>query len=138
MKIDVAELSVAFADCFYRPEEIPEEGKIPDGAVLVEGILAKFGFHPERLQNHSAQVEKWLLALPHEFRKNEGGGYSFLAACNDDTGLQWGEHRDMDKLFCLGMALGLVRCLMPREMWSVLPGGMPYYAIDLPRDPATN
>jgi hypothetical protein len=35
----------------------------------------------------------------------------------------------MEGLFCLGMAIGKVECLMPRKMWTILPGGMPYYLV---------
>jgi len=35
----------------------------------------------------------------------------------------------MEALFCLGMGIGRIRSLMPRELWKTLPGGMPYYAI---------
>jgi hypothetical protein len=37
----------------------------------------------------------------------------------------------MDKLFSMGIAVGLVKAYFPRRMWSILPGGMPYYVVDL-------
>ena len=37
----------------------------------------------------------------------------------------------MEQLFVLGMGLGLVKYGLPRSMWNVLPGGMPYISIDL-------
>jgi hypothetical protein len=41
---------------------------------------------------------------------------------------QWtGEQRVTEALACLGEAVGVFKCLSPREMWSVLPGGVPYY-----------
>jgi len=36
----------------------------------------------------------------------------------------------MEKLFLLGLAIEKVKCLMPREVWPALPGGMPYYVIN--------
>jgi hypothetical protein len=37
----------------------------------------------------------------------------------------------MDKLFSMVIAVGLVKACFPRCMWSILPGGMPYYVVDL-------
>ena len=34
----------------------------------------------------------------------------------------------------LGMALGVVHYVMPREDWKILPGGMPYLVITKPKD----
>jgi len=36
----------------------------------------------------------------------------------------------LDELFQLGIAIGKVECLLPREMWPTLPGGMPYYVVN--------
>lgn len=130
MTINATALEAVFLDCLFKDEEIAD-GKPPEGAVLVEGVQGKFGFHPQRLESHREEVQAWLAALPHEFRAKEGGGWSFLNACMDEDGDQWGEHRNMEQLFCLGMGLGLAKCLMPRDMWSVLPGGMPYYSVDV-------
>ena len=58
-----------------------------------------------------------------------GGGWSFLQACVDKNGNHWGEHSNMEELFCLGIAIGKVESLLPRDMWKVLPGGVPYYVI---------
>jgi hypothetical protein len=35
----------------------------------------------------------------------------------------------MDELVCLGLAIGRIAFLMPREMWEMLPGGMPYIVV---------
>ena len=68
--------------------------------------------------------------LPASFQKESGGGMSFLKACEDSEGNQWtGLHKIMDQLFLLGQAAGLVKCLMPREVWGMLPGGVPYYVV---------
>jgi len=54
-----------------------------------------------------------------------------LNGCMDIHGNKWGEQIHVNELFCLGMGLGLVKCSLPREMWRVLPGGVPYFTIDL-------
>jgi len=99
------------------------------GAVIVEGIMSNFGFHPKRLEEKKAEIIALLNELPDSFHEGKGGGMSFLNACNDKTGRQWGEHRSMELLFVLGMAIGKVKLCLPRKMWTVLPGGMPYYAV---------
>jgi hypothetical protein len=130
--IEPEEVEAALVDCLYRPEEIDGDN-VPDGVVAVEGITSKYGFHPERLEGHRTQVAGWLSLLPKQFREEEGGGWSFLNACNQEGGTQWtGLHQRMEQLFCLGMGLGLVECQLPREVWPSLPGGVPYYAIRKP------
>lgn len=122
---DASKLEKIMGDCLFADNEDT------NSAILVEGIVNNFGFHPERLESHRAEVEKMLSELPIEFFPETGGGMSFLAACNDKYGRQWGEHRSMEALFALGIALGKVDLLIPKEMWSVFPGGMPYYVVRL-------
>lgn len=106
------------------------DGETIDIAVMVEGIVEKYAFHPQRLEAQRADVTRWLLLLPVEFRMSGGGGWSFLNACYQADGVLWtGFHYLMDQLFCLGIGLGLVQSLMPRDMWESLPGCMPYYAV---------
>lgn len=129
--IDSQQVNKTFQSCLFKEDELTGRD-IPRNAVLVEGIVNKFGFHKERLESTRPLVTEWLKQLPHQFHKNSGGGWSFLNACNLETGEQWtGLHRDMEQLFCLGIGLGLVKCQLSRDIWSALPGGMPYYVIDI-------
>ena len=129
--IDPEEVNKAFYDCLYRPEEATGD-KPPENAVTVEGILTKGDFNSRRLESHRERVVSWLKLLPTEFRKSGGGGWSFLQACNEADGYQWtGLHQRMEQLFMLGIALGAVEWCLPREMWSILPAGMPYVCVKL-------
>ncbi|KKN24866.1 hypothetical protein LCGC14_0890680 [marine sediment metagenome] len=129
--IDSEQLDATFRDCLFKDNEITN-GEIPEGAIIVEGIVNKFGFHPVRLTDKKQVVYEWLNALPHQFHKNSGGGWSFLNACQQENGIHWtGFHRSMEQLFCLGIGLGAVKCQLPREVWKALPGGVPYYVIDI-------
>jgi hypothetical protein len=103
-----------------------------DGAdgelVVVEGIVHKYSFQRTKIAEHAATIATMLAELPIEFRS----GWTFLNACDDRHGRQWtGEHRMMEALFALGIAAGKARWLMPREMWDVLPGGMPFVVVEL-------
>lgn len=113
-----------FMDCLFR------EGEDTSKHVKAEGIQMTIGFHPERLESHRIEIEAMLDELPDEFKESGGGGWSFLNACNDKHGNQWtGFHQRMEQLFQLGIGIGKVRCQFQKEMWSALPGGMPYYVV---------
>jgi hypothetical protein len=121
-----------FMDCLFNAEE--------DTAnfVKAEGIVINVGFHPGRLAAHKEQIAELLAELPAEFQESTGGGMSFLNACNDKYGQQWGEHQQMEQLFQLGVASGLAKCLLPRKFWPALPGGMPYYVVLKPLTAASS
>ena len=109
----------ALRECLFA------DGEDRNAAILVEGVVNKFGFHPTRLEARRELVSGWLAQLPRQF----SGGWSFLQACVTETGEQWGQHIDIEALLVLGQALGLVELCAPRSMWPLLPGGMPYYKI---------
>lgn len=114
-----------FLDCLLK------DGEDTNGSVKAEGITTNVGFHHDRLNSHKAEIEGMLDELPDEFKKSAGGSMSFLNACMDSHGNQWtGLHQRMEQLFLLGMAIGKVEAVLPREMWQMLPGGMPYYIIN--------
>ena len=129
MNLSSDNVQTIFMDCLYRDDEI-NGGAPPDGAILVEGIVGKYGLHPARINSHKDEIKTMLTELPSAFKEGSGGGWSFLNACMTESGKQWtDEHRIMEQLFVLGMASGLVKNLLPREIWGSLPGGVPYYMI---------
>lgn len=124
MALTAERVEAIFHDSLFRDDEEVV------GAVEVDGILNRFGFHPDRIAAHKPEVAAMLTELPDSFQQTGGGGMSFLNACIDKNDVQWtGLHQTMDHLFCLGMATNLVSCVLPRDMWSILPGGMPYYVV---------
>ena len=98
---------------------------------IVNGITQAFGFKPECIEEQRDNITSLLSQLPDEFHVGKGGGFSFLHACNDKDGNQWGEHRQMEALFCLGLATEQVTECLPRELWVALPGGVPYYQVNV-------
>jgi len=132
MRIDPQEVMEAFLDCLYKESELEFVEGAPEGTVVVEGVIATYGLHPIRLEEKRERVTGWLNALPKPFHKGVGGGWSFLNACNQEDGFQWtGLQERVEQLFCLGIGLGLVKCLLPRDVWASLPGGVPYYEINI-------
>ena len=114
----------AYKACLFN------DGEDTSNHIPVEGIMFSVGFHPGRLKMRTPEIAAMLRELPDEFKVDQGGGMSFLDACMDRNGRLWtGDHATMDKLFQMGVAVGIAKCLLPREMWEALPGGMPYYSV---------
>ena len=128
MKLTSKNVETIFIDCLFNKDEL-KDGNPPEDAVMVEGVINKFGFHPKRLESHWQEIRKLLMELPENFQSGKGGGWSFLNACMDKDGHQWGEHRNIEQLLALGIATKQVKIQLPRDMWKVLPGGMPYFCI---------
>ena len=107
-----------------------------DQAQVVEGIAHNVGFSPPRLEEHVEDIEDMLSQLPRQFNEgDEGGGWSFLNACNREDGVQWtGLHLQMEMLFLLGIGIGKVHWMLPRDVWRALPGGVPYVVIRTDRE----
>ena len=124
MELTTENVTNVFKKCLFNDNENISN------PIIAEGITAKFGFNQKRLNSHINDITDMLSQLPKEFQRDSGGGTSFLNACDNANGEQWtGLHEVMELLFMLGLATGNVQCLMPRDMWKVLPGGMPYYVV---------
>lgn len=113
-----------FLTCLYQDED-----KDRSNAIIVEGITMNFGFHPEHIEENKELIYSLLKELPDEFQMDIGGGWTFLNACNDKDGNLWGEHRNIEQLLALGIAIEKAKYLLPRDLWKALPGGMPYIGI---------
>ena len=124
MKLTSENVEMVFSDCLFGDDE-----DILD-PVKVEVILSKFEFHCGRIAKHREDIESMLDQLPDGFKQNSGGGWTFLNMCNDKDDNQWTDmHAVMEQLVALGLAINKVRFTMPRDMWPMLPGGMPYIII---------
>ncbi|MCU1496041.1 MAG: hypothetical protein JWO62_3805 [Acidimicrobiaceae bacterium] len=97
--------------------------------LLVEGITAAIGFHPDRLKSHKLEILELLHELPDSFQDKDGQGESFLKACTTKEGVLWGNPRQTEMLFILGLGAGVVKMQPPRSLWKILPGGVPYLAV---------
>lgn len=133
MKLTSENVQSVVLDCLYSDEEVAKIGHevLKEKAAVAEGITRIFGFDPERLKKHEKDIEEMLLQLPETFLKTKGGGWSFLNACIDKDGNQWGEHRSVEELMCLGLATKKVTIPMPKDMWGMFPGGVPYFTVEM-------
>lgn len=125
--INTKELQEVFLDCLFRENELVG-GKPVDGLeyVLCSGIVNSIGFHKERLQSHKKDIKSFLNNLNPKFSE----GLSFIEMPMDKDGNQWGEQRSAEQLMLLGYGLGYVSYPLPRNLWRVLPGGVPFVVID--------
>ena len=123
MELTTVKVSEILKDCLFKEDE--DQSK----AVIINGVVSNYGLHPDRLKNHILEIEKLLAELPDSFHEGKGGGMSFLNACMDRSGRQWGEHRNIEELVVLGLAVNKVKYCAARDMWAVFPGGMPYFVV---------
>lgn len=121
--IDAQKVRDLFTDSLFRDDEDHSE------FLPAKGLVTNVGFHPQRLESHEKEVHSLLLNLPESFQENSGGGYSFLAMPMDKNEEQWGEQRNAEELLLLGIALGWADIVIPRELWSAFPGGVPYIVV---------
>ena len=113
-------VSNAFIDCLFKEDEDTSN------CVKVPGLTSMYGFHPQRLEEKRELITAILAKLPSEFKE----GWSFLKLCITKDGEQWtGMHRVCEQLVVMAIGLGLMNYCMPREIWSFLPGGVPYIEI---------
>lgn len=119
-----------FLDCLFKDDEI-QGGQPPKDAVLIDGLTRKFGLHPGRLTSHTAELKEIIAQMPKEFFKGTGDGMSFLNLCMTKDGEQWAEHPTMEELVVMALGLKLASYVMPRSMWAILPGGVPYIVFEI-------
>ena len=93
----------------------------------VDSVMLKIGFDSAKLKENESDIIELLEQLPKEFKQSEGGGYSFLFGCMTQNNHQWGEQIRVDELVSLGLGIEKIEFLFPRDMWSILPGGVPYF-----------
>lgn len=88
--------------------------------------MNNFDLHPQRLEEQRELITALLTELPEEFKQ----GYTFLNLCTTKNGELWtGEHTVCEQLIVMAVGLDLMSYCFPREMWTVLPGGVPYVIV---------
>ena len=124
MKLNAENVTRIFEKCLAEKNLTTEK-------VCVKGILTIVEFDQEKLENHKSEIMDMVFSLPDCFKKNKGGGMSFLGMCDDKEGHLWtGDHAVMEQLLLLGLAVKAMTYCLPRSMWSILPAGMPYVMVE--------
>ena len=142
MELTAMNVKTLLFGCLRNSEKVPEEFKDitkdsedcqeRNGIIFVRSIIGQMAFFDAaKLEAHKKDIADMLMQLPDEFMfTGEGKGWSFVnTGIRKTDGVLWGEQRDMDWLLMLGRALGYVEWLLPRKMWKVLPGGVPYLVV---------
>lgn len=137
-----------FKHCLFTAKELPPKPPSDDPNetlkylteqgvkfIFVESVAAKVLFHPDRIAESKEQIRSILGDMDSKFMKqtpdDNDSGYSFLAMPFDKDGVHWCEQPTADLLVALGIACGFIEYLLPREAWPALPGGVPYFAINI-------
>lgn len=123
MELTAKNIDQVFLDCIFNTRDDLSN------IIEVEGVILKCKFNRERLEPHRGDIRSMLNQLPDEFMEKIGGGWSFLDACLTKEGTHWGEHTDIDKLLCLGLAIGKIEFCLDRDYWKFFPGGVPYFMV---------
>lgn len=132
MELNSSNVYDIFKDCMFKENELSQlkDGEIPEGAVLVHGIVNNVGFHPDRLESHRSDTLELLKQLPEGFKqesKEQGLSFLLMGVRSDDT--PWGEHRNMEQLMLMALGLDIMHYLLPRQLWFMCPGGVPMLQI---------
>src|ERR1035437_796603 len=125
MKLTPQNVEELFIKCLFLDGEDTSKAKI------INGVVIKVGFNPEGIGENKNEIKDLLIQCHPDFMStSKAQGMSFLYFCIDKDENQWtGMHTVCDNLICLGMAIDKVKFLLPREMWTILPGAMPYIQI---------
>lgn len=125
MKLTPINVENLFTSCLF------EDGEDTAKAKIVHGVNLNVGFNPKKLEIHHQEIVSLLEQChPNFMASGESQGWSFLNFCQDKNDEIWtGVHQICDNLICLGLAIGKVEFVMPRELWQIFPGGMPYLQI---------
>ncbi len=102
------------------------EGESVTETIEIDGVAHKYAFNVERLKEQKETVEALVAELPAEFKQ----GWTFLNLCMTKDGGQWtGLQLRSEQLMVMAIALDLMKYCLPKNMWFVLPGGVPYVIV---------
>lgn len=122
MKLTAENVNRIFNSCLKGQDKID--------IIEVHGVRHFVGFKQTKLKEFEKDIIDMLNCLPDGFKKSKGGGLSFVQAVNDNNDDQWADlHETVDELVCLGLSVGKIQFLLPREEWNKFYGGMPYFAV---------
>lgn len=99
---------------------------------VIHGVSRTFSVDLNKIAAAKSEIGQMLMQMADNFMLDgdKAGGWSFLNACVDRRGVQWTDlHSTVEELVVLGMASGLAFYTFSRDIWEVLPGGVPFFTI---------
>ena len=125
--INATRLHEICLDSLFNEEELKEGVEYCPGY----GVLHNFGFKPEKIEEYAEEVKDILSNLEEGFFTPHGE--SFLKLPFDKMGQQWGEHANAEELVLIGSATGYVDFSIPRIIWNLMPGSVPFITVSKER-----
>lgn len=125
--INAEQVKNILRDCLF-PEMPADDTK----CIGIPSVTRVFALNPSKVELHRSEIFTILRELPLEFWDQKSGGkdgYTFMSLPFDRDGNQWGGQLRADELMALGLATGYMRYMFSKEMWMMLPGGVPYLII---------
>lgn len=105
-------------------------GDPEDDQVRIDGASMDGRFSRTRLLNHRMRLRTMLVELPDNFLQSGGGGWTMLNGCVDRHQRFWtSDQRTVDRLVILGIGAGVANWTLERNLWDLLPSGMPYFQV---------
>jgi hypothetical protein len=96
--------------------------------VKIEGMTQDYVLYEDTVEHYKYEIQYMIKSLPDQF-KNENG-WSLVCACEDKNGILWTPHWEtIEKLFILGIVIGVVKHTKPKSYWPNLPFGFPYFKV---------
>lgn len=131
MELTATNVHETFMECLFTEEEaVSIDRNDKTQFIETKGVMIHVGFNPKRIEENKTSIIEMIDCLHNNFKETGGGGWSFLKLCSDKDGNQWTDlQQTADELVCLGLAIDRIEFSMSRELWSELPGGVPYLRI---------
>jgi hypothetical protein len=125
--------------CAIRPSDREAVALGEDVPVVIsESATHNHEFHAGRLREHEREIRVMCDRLDPKFKETGGRGawYGF-ANCTTypgtfeegKTAATWGPSAYAGYLVALGLAVGKIKWLAPRDQWAELPAGLPYFVV---------
>lgn len=108
-----------------------ENGTPPEDGLVVETVMATVMLNKDRVAEHVDDISVMLDQLPDIFKEGSGEGGSVVLAHQTADGEDWTHELDgrIDMLLALGLSVGKVKFVLPRDLWSVLPDSYPFFVV---------
>ena len=122
LKLTIENVEKIFLDCFL-PNNYTDNTKV----IPVNTVTGNFGFDPEKIEKHAADIQQMISQLSSNFDEaNEGYSFMNLPFKGENDEL-WGGQINGDHLMALGLASGWMKfTIEDKYLWQALPGGVPY------------